>query len=413
LKEVIEYILAGLIIASFIPLYITINVNMYNPPPKRMDPNIMVLYSNVIEEVLNELITSNNFTPEIIDIASIVRERVGSDVYKDYGYHVRIVSWGVVNITLYSDHVSVYTRDLGNLTVLIIRNDLSSESYYLETPSKTYYRNALYRYDIYTDTSTIIAVAAVLETGITKYIGYYIADGIHRIYLLNLGNRLYIVNNIGENGNIATRYYANHYIVDTYLYYYTRRNMSVYRHLYYVHSIDTWIYDMCCCSSSNPPNHYLRFLEKEVIPVIYTDIDYYGIYDGTITINGVEYEKFYVAAFGYERNYTEYYERRDLYWGYCSCSEACSDQCPYWVRTDQRFDGDRVFMDELTAPLYNAVLMILRDENGELYAVLFYRHEIEFGDTIPVNWKVETLVYMIRVGMIDYEVTLTIWRRAG
>jgi len=412
MKEIIEYILAGIIIISFIPLYTIINTSLYNPPPRRIDPNVMVLYSSVIEEVLDELISTNNFTPSLVDIRELVKQRVGPDIYRDYGFHVSIVSWGIINITLYSDRVSVYTRDLGNLTLLVIRNDLSHEVYLLSSPTASFASQGIYKYDFVTDTSSVIIVIAVLETGITRYIDYYIDNSITRIYILNLNGKIYVLNDL-SNGRIKTKYYADYLVVDSYLYYYTKLNFSVYRHLYYEHSIDTYIYSMCCCSNSpTPPNPYLVFLEKEIVPMIYTNISYYSIYDGLTNINGKNYEKLYLASFEYERNYTEYWVRRDIYGGGCSCSEACNGLCPYFVRTSQTFKGSKVYMDIVSSPLYNAVLLLLKDLDGQLYVATFYHNEVEFGDAIPRDWQTDILVYIMRIGMVDYEVTLTIWRRS-
>ncbi len=412
MKEIIEYILAGIIIISFIPLYTIINTSLYNPPPRRIDPNVMVLYSSVVEDVLKDLISTNNFTPSLIDIRELVKQRVGPDIYKDYGFHVGIVSWGIINITLHSDRVSVYTRDLGNLTLLVIRNNLTHEVYLLSSPTASYTDTGIYRYDLYTDTGTIIIVSAVLETGITRYIDYYMDDNISRIYILNINGKIYVLNDL-SNGSMKTKNYAGYDVVDSYLYYYTRLNFSVYRHMYFEHSIDTYIYRMCCCTNSpTPPNPYLVFLEKNITPMIYTDIDYYSIYDDTTNIGGKTYEKLYLASFEYERNYTEYWVRKDIHGDECSCSEACNGLCPIFVRTSQRPIGSRVYMDVVSSPLYNAVLLLLKDLDGRLYVATFYHNEVEFGDAIPRDWQTDSLIYIMRVGMIDYEVTLTIWRRS-
>ena len=69
-------------------------------------------------------------------------------------------------------------------------------------------------------------------------------------------------------------------------------------------------------------------------------------------------------------------------------------------------------MDIVSSPLYNAVLLLLKDLDGRLYVATFYHHEVDFGDAIPRDWQTDILVYIMRIGMVDYEVTLTIWRRS-
>ncbi len=411
MKEIIEYVLAGIIIASFIPLYTMINVGLYNPPPRRIDPNVMVLYSNAVEEVLNELITSNNLTPTLVDLRQLLINRVGLDVYRDYGFHVTLYSWGIANITVLSNKVIVYTRDKGNLTLLVVWSDLSSSTYFTDAPSHYYSEEGVYKYELAVPTSNLIVSVAVLETGILRYINYYIDNSLRELYLLNINGRIYVLNDLSQ-GSLATSNYAGYPVVETYLYYYTRFNFSLYRRLYFVHSIDTWIYDMCCCSSPTPPTDYLVSLEEKVVPMIYTNVSYYGIYDGTITINGKNYQAFYVSNFKHEENYTEYWERRDIHGGYCSCSEACSSRCPYWVRISQSNPSTYNYLNILASPLYNSVLLLIKDASGRVYYAKFYHYSIDFGDTIPKDWQTDILVYNMRIGMVDYEVTLTIWRRS-
>jgi|GEM_PF-3554085 len=404
MKEIIEYILAGIIIVSFIPLYTVINTSLYNPPPRRIDPNVMVLYSSTIEDVLNKLISTNNFTPALVDIVDLVRQRVGEDVYREYGFHVRIVSWGIVNITLHSDFISVYTRDLGNVTVLIIKNDLTSNTYLITQPTIIYNRQGIYRYDLYISTSDVIIVVAVLETGITRYIDYYIDDDIYKTYILNINGKVYVLNDL-SNGAMAKESYGGYQVVDAYLYYYTKLNFSVYRHLHFVHSIDTTIYIYRCSSS------YCPGFRKNITPVIYTDTDYYIIYDGTVTLNGKTYEKLYLSSLVYEENYTEIWQKKDRYGGWCWYSEVCDYCTEEYYLYDRIFRGDAIRLHEIESPLYNAVLILLKDDAGRLYVATFYHYEVEFGDTVPRDWQTDSLIYIMRIGMVDYEVILTIWRR--
>ncbi len=406
MKEVIEYIIAGLIIVSFLPLYTIINETLYTPPARTVKPVILALYTETINRVILDLAGSSNLTPGIIDIHSLIVDDVGADVYRDYGYYFEMTSWGILNITVNGNQVDVYTCDKGNLSLLIVYSDLSSQVIVLENPSSYDVPKGVYIYSTSLPRSDILVVTSVLETGITKYIDYYLSDTLVPVYIANINGRLYLLNDL-DNGGVSTSDYHGYQVVDVYMYYYTHRNYSVYRLLEYNYATYAY-YVNCGYSWLDDCGSYYRYVERS-----YEEINYYGIYDGVISINGKNYEKLGLSSFEYVARYKEYSRRLNIWGGYCSCSDIYYGRCTdTWYVYSSSFISDSLSKYDISAPLYNTVLVLVKDSNNRLYVATNYHHTISVGDIVPSNWPTVTITYIVRVGMIDYQVTLTVWRRS-
>ncbi len=408
MKEIIEYIIAGIILLSIIPMYIGINTILYTPPRERVSPAVLALYTESINNVVYELISSNNLTPAIIDLNKYVIERVGSDVYRDYGYNVEIVSWGIINITVSDNIVRVYTRDKGNLTILVVYSTLVHEYYTLDTPTYSNELKGIYMYETTTTYSSIIAVVAILETGTAKYIDYYIAysSRVKPLYIMNINGKIYLLNDV-SNGNIVPSYYNGYPVVTTYIYYYTPSKMNVYRYLGYSHAIRATYY-VCGYSWLEDCGAYLYTITR-----LYEDINYYSILQsGTITIDDREYQVLQATNFRYEEKHDETWRRLDIWGRYCRCWEFwfgwCTDE---WRKVSDTLVETNLYRYDIAAPLYNAVLFVLKDSIGNIYIATPYYHRISFGDTPPSNWPIHTISYILRIGMIDYQVRVSVWRR--
>ncbi len=381
MKEIIEYLLAALVIISIIPIYNFIMTSYYSPPPKNVEPLTLYTYSQTFNSILYNLNEKGNLTPEVIDITSIFNNALGRNTVINYGYNLSIISHGIKQIKLETNKIVITCRDKGNLSVLIIDSDLSSEEFYVGMP--TYEVNGTYFYLIDIDTSNVIAVAAILETGIVRYYDEWISDDVYRMYVINTNNKVTLL--IPADYPLPSLYdYHGYDVVDTYIFYYTQLHYFKYRYLWYRYVKDATYY-----VSYDEPYY-------KVLIVNESEINYLSTYYSTREINGKLYYLFFPQVFHYEEQYHEEYRR-------------VGDT---WRRVTRYLVSSYFDVKQIGFPIYNSVFIILKDTNNRIYIASIYHHRIDLGEKPPVNWPTRTISYFIRIGMVDYLVTITVWRRS-
>jgi len=173
-----------------------------------------------------------------------------------------------------------------------------------------------------------------------------------------------------------------------------------------------------------------------------TGVSYYATYATTVEINGQQFYRFDIII--NNTNYQIYnytvlyggatYYPTEAYYGTTTTVPATdilgntasipvsatlifpyTNQTPSLTTTVTATQTTTVLPSQtysLAFPIYNAVLVAIRDSLGNLYIALPYKHMLTFGDKIPVSWPVDRQVYWIKLGMIDYRVVLTVWRRS-
>ena len=86
---------------------------------------------------------------------------------------------------------------------------------------------------------------------------------------------------------------------------------------------------------------------------------------------------------------------------------------PPWIEPPEpNVTSSTIKINELKAPIYNIVLVLLKDANGNLHIAIWYPHSIVIGDKVPEDLPVRRITMLRRLGMIDYYVTIYIWRRS-
>lgn len=378
MKELIEYVLAALIIVSFIPIFDVIVTDFSRTNPPIIESSTLVYMSSGIRDVLTNISSQGNFTPQLVDIAEAISSRL--NISRNIGYNVRIVSSGVSKINVQDNNIQVYTTSPGKLYVCIVYNDLSYSNYQLYKPTTTL-ANGTFLYTITPPRTDIIAVSAILETGVARYIGYWISDNIYEAHAYNVNNTVTIaIPDTVPQPNYYT--VSGLEAIDAILIYYTQGhfyNYSIASGSFIVNL--TWIqYYSYYWGTGYYKQYFSRYIAS--------------YYDQT-TIDGITYSLHKL------QNYVEkdtHYIRYEYYSGNLI---IYSDSI---VGTESRFFN-------IQYPIYNLVFIFLRDADNNIYYTIIYPHELSIGEPIPSNWVTYKTTYTARIGMVNYDIIITVWRR--
>ncbi len=381
MKEIIEYLLASLVIISFIPVYAMINEVLYTPPAKTVSPLVLATYTEVIKSTLFNIGKEQVLDPNILDLGGIIANKV-QDIYSTYGFHVDASSWLIKKIRVSPDSINVFVAEPGNLSLLIVHSDLSYDSVLLQDYFSR--MNGYYTYSYTTSTTDIIAVAAILETGVAVCIDYWISNStnIYRMYMANVDGALSILIPTDEPKPATTYYSGVGYVVYAHIYYYNYGRFYKYSNLHYTYIRDVYWYSR---------NYIVVNFNK-------SDIIYFGLDQGTTSINGKDYYRFDIINHYYDQLFRK------------TCSRITDNEWSCW--------GERVLWSpyivdsRLTFPIYNTVIIVLKDSYGRIYIAQTYYNRFSFGDSIPENWPIKSISFVVRIGMIDYELNVTVWRRS-
>lgn len=378
MKELIEYVLAALIIVSFIPIFDVIVTDFSRTNPPIIESSTLVYMSSGIRDVLTNISSQGNFTPQLVDIAEAISSRL--NISRNIGYNVRIVSSGVSKINVQDNNIQVYTTSPGKLYVCIVYNDLSYSNYQLYKPTTTL-ANATFLYTITPPRTDIIAVSAILETGVARYIGYWISDNIYEAYAYNVNNTVTIaIPDTVPQPNYYT--VSGLEAIDAILIYYTQGhfyNYSIASGSFIVNL--TWFQYYSYYRGSG---YYKQYFSRYIA----------SYYDQT-TIDGITYSLHKL------QNYVEkdtHYIRYEYYSGNLI---IYSDSI---VGTESRFFN-------IQYPIYNLVFIFLRDADNNIYYTIIYPHELSIGEPIPSNWVTYKTTITARIGMVNYDIIITVWRR--
>ena len=369
MKEIIEYILATLIILSFVPIYTYITHTLYIQPATEPEPTVLALFTENIKDILEEIGTAGNLTSPTLDLDETIRDRLGS-LYQDYGFHIEISSANIVDLKVSGNKVEVYTLDDGNVSILVIYSDSSWENKTLTTPTNVF-QNGTRLYSFAMSSSNIIFVSAILDTGTHRFIRYYIENNVKILYPSNYGGNIVLLNNLSQGSITNYKIYNNIYGVNLTIYYYSKNSYGTYNET-------SFEYGFSISSIYKYVNH--------------TDIRYYLIYERNVQYKGSTYEVYNVSLAKNSSLLQCYYY---WWWGLWIC----------WV-LDTSF-----IMEDINSPVYNIIAFHAVDNNGDHYIGVWYPQNLSIGDPIPSGWPVRKIMFIQRIGMIDYYVTVYIWRR--
>ncbi len=268
--------------------------------------------------------------------------------------------------------------DKGNLSILLVYDDLSYNYYRLVQPSYVLPGN-IYVFDLFVNTAGLVAVGAILETGVARYYNHWISSNIYRAYILDINGEVKIVIPV-DYPKPQTFIYQGYRVINASIYYYSQHAFFQYKYLWYMYIKDAYY---------SPRSIKLYFNVSEV--------NYLATYDGIVLINGNNYYELTPKVFHWERQYYELWRYKRGTW----ILEYYAPHLPPYLE-----------IHSLSYPIYNCVFIVLKDAVGNIYVAYPYRHSLVFGERIPSNWPNASATYVIRIGMIDYNVKVTIWRRS-
>jgi len=368
LKEIIEYILAVVIVLSIIPFYNMVATQFYNPSkPSSFTESTDILVS-AVKQAFIDAYNRGNISVELPDVVDSLRqsiEKYAAPILGDYYYYVRIYS--PINVTVDTVKRQVVVSSPYNLTtylLLVSWNGRESTSVKLTTPTSGE-AGFTYKYDYsslrFKNFSTIVAVSGY---GSTWFIGYW----------LNTSSTMgYVISDPSRNLAIA----ASKKISDISFYGFTGCNTSI----YYFTTQELRNY------TSSWTNITWYFYRGS-----YYYIMYYNI---TETVYLSRIEGLYNASL---YRYTVYLAKGWEFHNVTSGRDSLQER--------------RYNYSSITYPVYNVVLVTIYDSFNNLIYAPAYRGEyvVTNAPVKPPNDAARTS-FTITIGMFTYQGELYIWRR--
>lgn len=366
MKEIIEYLLAILIILSFIPLYNMLSTTYYTP---RVEPGVETAsyaFEEALKYVLLYSFSIGNYTQEVTEVGRVLNSTLenylGPYLLQRFGFYARVHT-PIENIlvTPYSFAEIRSTYNLTTYALLVHKNGREMEvveaafSRQLDTGEFIFVVH-LYQARI-KDPGCIIVVQ---ESRNNRFIAYWVSPGLTIAQPLNIdGLALHVENNTLrpiDLSNVGAAYNAS-------IYYYSGPGFAQYTTSTY--NITEWI----------------EFARGGTIlrrPYNITTITYLGLVSpGQSSI---------VKIVNYRLDVKREFVR----------GSGDSEK------------GNYSYITHLTQPIYNLVLVALLDASQSVVAPI-YRNEWRFGEQPPVN--ADTRYSSIRIGMFDYLIEIKVWRK--
>jgi len=369
LKEVVEYVLAGIIILSIIPVYDYIVNNLYTPPDITVDYSLLNTLALRIKDVLEEQFVYGNASSPIFSFDKYVEERLGY-ILSGYAYRVEVVSSSIKSIALdeSANTLLVETVEPGTLNLFLIVSGSSGlgfvnvtvSSYSSRLVNGTYtYTVSLTSYGVQAD--SLLYVVAVLETTSYKYIGYLKAS--------DLVQEVGFTDNAGVAAVVIPSNSASEPVINTTLVFYAES-------LFYAYSNATY-------------TGLLRVTGNSLV----------------LRNNTVQYQLVNSTQLSYSGRFYTIYNLTLLV-----------DQ--RIIRIRFRGDGTgtvedisrNTYRNGIESPLYNLLLAVFRDSSGRVYVARWYPHSVVFGKSIPRDLPFTKITLVLKLGLFDYSVTVYLWR---
>ena len=438
MKEIIEYILAALIIISVIPVITYVENTVYAPRPRGVEPIVQVLFANKIFNTINQIFETGNLTlfqPSIFN--TIIAQELSS--YSDYGYNITIKPYAI-KIDEVGWTINVTSMYNGTISLLVVSTGLAIRT--VNTPRNIILlQNNTYKYVFANPFSPIytLMVVAVLDIGTAKFIDYKIvSNNVNKLSLVNINGKVYLLAPTTLNTPLTTS--PGQAIICYYdpatknYYYYGSINYN------YISSISYY----------RAPNYFWGTLYNTTTKYTeYSRIKYDVIYAGTLALYGNTYNMF--GLYSYTNQTTGYFDGRYYFTGSVVTNtvstytttviNTVTYQIGWWitytstttlpVEANVTVTYPKITSTTLTSssttsyitssatatypiyyPLLNVVAILVVDSSGNVYVALPYFAYLAAGSTIPRNWPVSHEAYWFRVGMFTYYVQITIWRKS-
>jgi len=361
-KELVEYILATVILASSLVAYNFIMDTMSAPPDLVVDPTLLSLLSTQIKDLLEAPVLHGNSSSPFFSFEKYLNQELGY-ILKDYAYRIEVVSGGITEMTYdnTSKNITVKVVEPGTLNLLLINQTPSGFTIVNTTVTNYTYSNGAYFYTVNLSNLRVnkpIYAVAVLETPSYRYIDY-----------LNIGN--VIEANFTEYNGFTAVALPSNMTVDTSfnatLVYYGNRTYNV--------------------INRSDFSEVLSIKKKNKVVVDNTTIYYTLNKTDEVLYAGINYTVYSLELIKYEKIY-----QIDIK------SEDISD-------ISETLNGVQV-----KSPLYNLLLTVFRDRTGRIYVARWYPHSLTIGTNTPREFPYSKLTFYARLGYFDYWVTVYLWR---
>ncbi|MEM4452990.1 MAG: hypothetical protein QW182_07320 [Thermosphaera sp.] len=367
MKEIIEYLLAILIILSFIPLYNMLSTTYYTP---RVEPGVETA-SYAFEEALKYVLlygfSIGNYTQEVTEVSSILNSTLenylGPYLLEKYGFYARVhTPIEEIRVIPYSTAtiLSVY-----NLTTYVLLINKSGRE--MEVVNATYVGQAetgKFTYVIYLYQANIKdpgCIIVVQESRNNRFIAYWMSPQVWVGQPLNINGLTVFAGDYTLNSTLipglGPAYNAS-------IFYYSGPGFGQYLTSRY--NITEWI-----------------------------------VFDGGGNVLNRTYN---ITTISYLGLVNPWNQTHNVY----RIVNFRLDQKRVWNRSGDFGIGNYSYVNNLTQPIYNLVLVSLFDTNRGILTPI-YRNEWKFGESPPTN--ADTRYSSIRIGMFDYLIEIKVWRK--
>jgi len=361
-KELVEYILATVILASSLVAYNFIMDTMSAPPDVVVDPTLLSLLSNRIKDLLEAPVLHGNSSSPFFSFEKHLDQELDY-ILKDYAYRIEVVSGGITEMTYdnTSKIITIKVVEPGTLNLLLVDRTPTGFTIANTTVANYAYANGAYFYTINISSLGVINplyAVAVLETSSYRYIDY-----------LRISN-VVEANFTEYNGLIAVALPSN--VTSD-----TSFNTTV---VYYGNMTYEVVYSRTLIEVVSARGNRVTFSNKTISYIL----------NKTADVN-------------YEGNNFRVY-KLDV-WKYTNTTT-------YRIHPNLMPEGSSITISNnpVESPIYNLLLVVFRDSSGKIYVARWYPHSLTIGSNTPREFPYSKLTFYARLGYFDYWITVYLWR---
>jgi hypothetical protein len=369
LKEIVEYLLAIIIIISFIPLYNMLSTTYYVPRIEMGIESVSYSFEETLKYVLLHGFSVGNYTQGITEVGKALNSTLASYLspftQAEYGVHARVYT--PIQYINVSPNWSVNILSIYNLTTIALLVDKNGRDATVANPAYDGVTpEGLYKFKLMLSNLTVRdpgVVIVVQEHRNSRFIATWIAPGMFSGQPLNIDGLTVVTPAVNLSPVTVPGFSGTIYSAS--IFYYTPPSFGQYTSSTY--NITEWIV----------------FARGGTI------------LRRTYNITTIAY---YASKRGWNATHTAY-----------KLLNIRVDVKREYVRGWGDFiRGSYIYSTSLTPPLYNLMLVSIYDNKTSLF-IPVYPNEWVFGDTPPLS--ATTRYSTVRIGMFDYLIEIRVWRR--
>ncbi|MEZ0393803.1 MAG: hypothetical protein ABWK00_01975 [Desulfurococcaceae archaeon] len=373
MKELVEYVLAALVIISAIPIYNAIVSSLAGPPQGAggVDPNVLASVQEAVGRALAAAYVAGNLSPLLpwgIDyLRNLTYSLAGSSLPPGYGLYVSVYT-PIVGATLNGSALTALAAENGTMRALLVYSDgSSSASSATGSPAPSGYY--AFKFDV-ANASGLAAAVLVLESGAARYLYYYLPEGTGLCAPLSI------------NGTMGLLCGSSAPAMNATLFYYSggAPGYGNYSSLSYVALVNATL--------GGPT--FVQSIYYNVSDVRYSAVGTGRPYNST--------HSYYLVRMN----------RLDTMYANSSCtwSNALND----YICSKRSRVGSYAYSFEIGYPVANLVLLYVNATGYRAVAPTYFAG-LSYGDRAPPGAAAASSTFYVRLGSFDYLVRVTVWRR--